>query len=211
MEKEKKYLFLGLFFVFIQIVAIIRNVSSGYNNFFWFCDFASLPIAIGFFLKKDDFVKSIVNIGLFPQIIYILAFVYKIFSGVSILETIPDTSTIFYFTSSIIIHLSTIFALCFTYKTKPRISTLFHSIMFIFGMYVIALFFTNPQDRINYVLSSRTLLPITIPYYTELWSLLTFLIVVLPTQGIQYLIYRYYEKNEGKKKVLNTKSKKEAL
>ena len=116
MEINNKYRIIGVFFLLIQAVAIMRNIMSDYYNFFWFCDFVSLPLAIGFFFRKDDFIKAIINIGLLAQIIYLLFYIYKLFSGVSLLETIPDTITWFYTISSIFIHLSTIFALIFTYK-----------------------------------------------------------------------------------------------
>lgn len=190
MEKNKEYVLLGAFFLLIQAIAVVRNISYGYYNFFWFCDFAPLPLAIGFFLRKDNFVKSIINIGLIAQGIYIVLYIYKLFSGISVLETIPQVTTLFYTISTIIIHLSTTFALIFTYKTKPTINTLFSSLMFLFGMYIVALFFTTPEQRINYVLSSRTLIPLVIPNYTQLWVILTFIVVVLPTQLVQYLIYR---------------------
>src|SRR3989304_809801 len=164
MEKNKKYILIGIFFLFIQAVAITRNIASESYSFFWFCDFASLPIAIGFFLKKESFVKSIINIGLVPQWIYIVLYLYKIFSGISVLETIPDATNVFYITSSIFIHLSTTFALLFTYKVKPTVSTLFSSIVFLFVMYTLALFFTTTEQGINYVLSSKTLTPLVIPH-----------------------------------------------
>lgn len=190
MERDKKYFRIGVLFLVIQIVAIVRNIVSDYNIFFWFCDFAPLPLAIGFFLKKDDVIKSLVNIGLVAQLIYIISYFYTLISGIQVLDTIPTTTTFFYGISSIFIHLSTAFAFFFTYRVKPTIKTLFSSLMFLFGMYVVALFFTTPEQGINYILSSRTLMPFTIPHYTELWVLLTFLCVVLPTQGIQYLFYR---------------------
>ena len=196
MDKNKRYIILGIFFLFIQLIAIIRNVASDYNNFFWFCDFVSLPLAIGFFLKKDNFIKSLINIGLIAQLIYIGAFVYTLISGYTLLNTIPEVRTFFYSFSSIFIHLSTIFALFFTYKIRPTIKTLFSSLMFLFGMYIIALIFTTPEQGINYVLSSKTLIPLVIPYYTELWVLLTFLLVVLPTQLIQYGLYRKFNSKE---------------
>ncbi|MFA5856544.1 MAG: hypothetical protein WC867_04250 [Candidatus Pacearchaeota archaeon] len=196
MEKNKTYLILGFYFLFIQIIAILRNVIADYNNFFWFCDFVSLLLAIGFFLRKDDIIKSLINIGLFAQFLYLVGYFYKIFYGETFLDTIPLVTTLFYTISSILIHLSISIALIFTYKSKPTIKTLFSSLMFLFGMYIIALFFTTPEQGINYILSSRTLIPLTIPYYTELWVLLTFLIVVLPTQFIQYLIYKYFSIGE---------------
>lgn len=195
MEEKNKHLFIGAFFLFIQLVAIVRNIGDNYYNFFWFCDFVPITLAIGFFLKKDSFIKSIVNIGLIAQLMYVSFYIYKLFFGVSLIDTIPPVTTFLYTTSSILIHLSTTFALMLTHKVKPTIKTLFSSLMFLFGMYVVALFFTTTEQRVNYVLSSRTLIPLVIPHYTELWVLLTFLVVVLPTQLIQYLIYR---KSNGK-------------
>jgi hypothetical protein len=190
---DKRYLILGFFFLFIQVVAILRNVLSGYYNFFWFCDFVSLPLAICFFIKKEKFVKSIVNIGLVAQLIYIVVSIYTLLSGNSILDTILLYSNIFYFLSSILIHLSVTFALILTYKIRPTVNTLFYSLMFLFGMYFVAIFFTTPAQGINYVLSSKTLIPLVIPHYTQLWVLLTFIVVVLPTQLIQYLIYKKFK------------------
>lgn len=190
MERNKKYFILGILFIFIQIIAVVRNIASDYYNFFWFCDFVSLPLAIGFLLKKDNLIKSLINIGLAPQLIYIGAYIYQLFSGIPLLDTLPRSTDFFYATSSIFIHLSTIIALIFTYKVKPTINMLFSSLMFLFGMYIVALFFTTQEQGINYILSSRTLIPLVIPYYTELWALLAFLVVVLPTQFIQHLIYK---------------------
>lgn len=135
-----------------------------------------------------------INIGLIAQWVYIIGYVYKLVVGASFLATIPDAPTIFYTSSSIFIHLSTTFALIFTYNFKPTIKTLFLSVMFLFGMYAVALFFTTPDQGINFVLSYKTLIPLAIPHYTELWVLLTFLVVVLPTQLLQYLIYEHSDR-----------------
>jgi len=191
---NKRYLILGFLFLFIQAVAILRNLFSSHYNFFWFCDFVSLPLALCFFFKKDNFIKSLINIGLVAQLIYVTGVIYFLFSGNSFLDTIPSDPNILYFVSSILIHLSTLIALIFTYKVKPTINILFYSLIFLFGMYTVALFFTTPTQEINYVLSSKTLIPFVIPHYTQLWVLLTFIIVVLPTQLIQYLIYKKFKK-----------------
>jgi hypothetical protein len=199
MKNNKQYTLIGLFFLFIQAITIFRNLLSDYNSFFWFCDFVSLPLALCFFFKKEEFVKSIVNIGLVAQLIYIVGVIYAVFSGTSFLNTIPLYSNIFYLLSSILIHLSTSIALFFTYKTKPTINTLFYSLIFLFGMYLVALFFTTPEQGINYVLSSGKLIPwsLVIPHYTQLWVILTFVIVVLPTQLIQYIIWKKSGGNSG--------------
>src|SRR3989338_1129828 len=55
-----------------------------YYNFFLFCDFVSLPLAIGFFAKKNDLIKGLVNIGLLAQCIYLGAFFYKLVTSISL-------------------------------------------------------------------------------------------------------------------------------
>jgi len=69
MKKVDFYFWGGVFFVLLQIVAIFRNLYFDYVYFFWFCDFVPFVLAIAFFLKKDEVIKGIINIGLFPQLI----------------------------------------------------------------------------------------------------------------------------------------------
>ncbi|NCN51835.1 hypothetical protein GW931_02390 [archaeon] len=200
LRENKRYLFLGFFFIFIQIVAILRNILSDYYNFFWFCDFISIFIAIFFFLKKEDLIKAVVNIGLLAQLIFLVGIISSTFFGFSFLDSLPQNYSLFYFLSSVLIHLSVTFALILTYKIKPTIKTLFYSIIMLFCMYFVALFFTNPEQGINYVFSSKSLFSLIIPHYTQLWVPLTFIMVVLPTQLIQYLIYRKFMKGSKSKK-----------
>jgi len=190
MKNRRKYFLAGIFFLLLQCLVIFRNIISDYNNYFWFCDFVCVPLAIGFFIRKDYIIKGLINIGFIPQLIYIGFLGYAFTTGVSLITTIPENITLFYLISSLLIHLSTTFALILTYDKKLETKTLFSSLMFLFVMYVIALFFTAPGQGANYVLSAKTLIPWPIPHYTQLWIILTFVLVVLPTQLIQYIIYK---------------------
>ncbi len=194
--KNQKYFLIGLWFLLIQVIAIVRNYSDSYIYFFWFCDFAPMLFAIAFFMKKDDFVKGLINIGLFAQIIFLIDFFYNAFNNISLLDFMPSFSelSLFYILSTFLLHISTFIALVFTYKTKPSKNTLFSSIWIIIGLYALTLIFTSPIDKINYVYSSGDLLKFAIPYYTFLWPFIVFIFIVLPTQGLQYLIWKIFKK-----------------
>jgi len=204
--------YLGFLFLFIQGIAILRNYLSNYFSFFWYCDFVSIFFAIAFFIKQEHLAKGLINIGLFAQWIFLFDFFYKLFFGISPLNITTSlfNLSIFFILSTLIVHLSTTIVLIFTYKSKPKKITLLYSLGFLILIYVITLIFTSSVGEINYVYSSGNLLnafKFHIPYYTELWLAIAFIVLVLPTQGLQYLLYKLSLKKKvkkSKKKILNT-------
>ena len=101
--------------------------------------------------------------------------------------------------STILVHLATFMALIFTIRIKPNRKTLIYSIVFMFGVYLVTLIFTSPQEYTNFVYSSGNLLNsfnFTIPHMVLLWPTLAFFLVILPTQGIQYILYRIFRKKK---------------
>ena len=194
MKKFDFCVFVGVFFVLLQIIVIIRNLYFDFVYFFWFCDFVPIILALAFFLKKYSIVKGAVNIGLFPQVIYIFGFVMKVFFGISFLGEVDVllNYNMFIIFSSVFVHLATVIAFGFTYKIKPTKETLAYSLLGLVLIYLVMVFFTSPADEINYVFSLSNLLGIEA--LSVIWIPVTFLFVVLPTHGFQYLIYRYFGK-----------------
>jgi len=197
---DKNYYY-AYFFLLVQIIAIIRNLLEGYNYYFWFCDFAPILFSIAFFIKNKNLVKGLINFGLIPQIIFLIDFVYLTSTGISPLgitfHLLKFNS--FAIFSTILVHLTTFFALLFTFRIKPNKWTLFDSIIFMLAVYVIMLTLTSPEGDVNYVYSTGNLLSsfnFTIPHIVWLWPFLTFLIIILPTHGIQYLIYKFFKKHK---------------
>ena len=183
-----------MLFIFLQIIAIIRNLYSDFIFFFWFCDFIPIILAIAFFSKKYHIVKGIINVGLFPQLIYMTGFVVRIFFGISFFRGTDiflnyDTLMIFF---SILFHLATLIAFVFTYKIKPTRETLIYSLLGLILIYFVMIFFTAPIDDINYVFLLSNFFGAKV--FSVFWIPITFLVVVLPTQGFQYLIYKYFGK-----------------
>jgi hypothetical protein len=199
---DRRYYF-GLFFLFLQALAILRNLFYDYNYFFWFCDFAPGLFAIAFFIGNKDIIKGIINFGLIPQIIFLSDFIYATTKGASLLGIRVDLIqfTSFSVLSTIFVHLTTIFALILTLRTKPNKKTIFYSLIFMFAVYLVALIFTPSSGDINYVYSTGNLLNsfnFTVPNIVWFWPLFVSLFIILPTQGLQYVLYRVFEK-----KVLN--------
>ena len=187
-----KYRNIAIFFFFMQIIVVIRNLSTDYTVFFWFCDFAPGVYGVLFLLRKDDAVRGFVNIGLIPQIIFIFGIFYKLFFDVSLLGAATDSLPLstFYVASTLFIHTSSIIALIIVRKRKPSRKTLLYSLLFLIVMYFMTLGFTSPEGFVNYVYAQGSLFDFDIPYYTYLWIPLTFIIVVLPTHIIQYIVWR---------------------
>jgi hypothetical protein len=204
---DKRYHW-AFFFLFVQIIAVTRNLLFDYNYFFWYCDFAPALFSIAFFIGNKNIIKGLVNFGLIPQIIFLIDFIYSVNIGESFLGiTIHQLEfNLFLFLSTILVHLTTIAALLLVYKTKPNKKTLFYSAFFVLAIYLVTLIFTSPLDNINFVYSTKDifkLLNFAIPDVVWFWPFLTFLIVVLPAHLIQHLLYRL-----SKKHILNLKPQK---
>ena len=187
--KNKYYLYASIFAI-IQIIAIIRNYTSDYFNFFWFCDFVPFLFCIAFLLKQDQAVKGLVNIGLFPQIIYFVMMIYSTAQG----NPPPGMSNpvgIWYIISSFVIHFSTIIALIATYKVKPHYQSLLYSLLSLGIIFLVTLIKTAPEESVNYVYQTGGLvLPFLIPHYTLFWIPIVFVVFVLPTHLLQHLMYQ---------------------
>lgn len=192
----KNRYYYGFFFLFIQVVAIIFNYLDRYNYYFWFCDFVPILLSIAFFIKNEDMVKGLINFGLIPQIVFLIDFIYLTNTGNSVLAINLNYQNFTSLTvlSTILVHLSTIFALLFTFRIKPTKKTMSYSLVTMFLIYFMTLIFTSPQEHVNWVYSAGVTLSISIPHLVWLWPLIVTLFAILPTQGIQYWFYKLSKK-----------------
>ena len=129
MKKDRLYILVGVFFVFLQIVAIVRNLFLDFVYFFWFCDFIPIILVAAFFLRSEQIVKGIVSIGLFPQLIYLFSFIVKLFFGVSFLDEtdLLFGHNVFIIFSSVVLHSASVIAFGFVYRIRPKAKSLFYS------------------------------------------------------------------------------------
>lgn len=66
-----------------------------------------------------------------------------------------------------------------------------------FLVYLVTLIFTPSSEGINFVYSTGDLLKsynFLIPNIIFLWPFLTFLFLILPTQGVQYFLYKFFKR-----------------
>jgi len=197
--QKRDYLIFGITFLIIEILVILRNTLLSYNYYFWFCDFAPLLLAIGFFLKKDDLIKATINFGLLTQLIFLIWYLNNIIQGIFIQGRILFNMIIIVLT--ILAHASSILALIFTRKIKSSIKTIYWTIGVILGVWIITLAFTNPSENINILHKIPQEIYFYLPFQKFLWPPIVFLIFALPAHYIQVWIYKLSkDKTKGIKK-----------
>jgi len=197
------YYIIGTFFLLSQLLVFLGNYNSqNYDVFFWFCNHTPLFFAIAFFLKKKHLIKGLINVGFLGQFAWTLDFLGKIFFDVYILSMtnyVFENPTGLWILLPIIIHIfATNVALFFTYKKRPTIHTLFYSLLYIMFLYTSTLAFTLEETNVNWVHQAELDVNLDHDYYTIFWPLITFFLVVMPTQGIQYLLYIHRKRKKKK-------------
>ena len=194
MKKGDLYIWVGVFFVLLQVVAVVRNSFLDFVYFFWFCDFVPIILALAFFFRREQMIKGIVNIGLFPQLLYLGSFIVRLFFGFTFLDEtdLLFSYNVFIIVSSVILHSATVISLGFVYLVRPKVESLVYSFVGLVLIYFVAVIFTMPMDSINYVfLLSNSF---GVDALSVFWIPLTFLGVVVPTHGFQWLVWRYFRK-----------------
>jgi len=194
-NKSRAYLCLGLIFVLLQLFVILRN-GFNYQNLIWFCNFAPILFAISFFIKKPHLIKALINIALIPDILFLIDFFSSSLFNFGIFGRVQPylQENFLFIVATVILHLVAFLALFATYKIKPKKETLLYSACLILFTYIITFLFSSQGSFYNYVYGTRPgYVSIRyIPYMviTLLWPVLVFIFLVLPSQGIQYLIYK---------------------
>jgi len=199
MKKIKnKYFFAGIFFLILQLILIIFNLSNGrLGVFYWFCNHTPMILAIGFFLKDKNIIKSIINVGFIAQFFWGLDLVYSLITQNSLFDITPYVFQHQGFSIIVppLVHLfSTNLALIITIKEKPTKKTLLYSLIYTITLYLVTLILTNPIDNVNCIHEICVFRSFTPLNYNLLWVPLVFLLIILPTQLIQYLFYLIYKK-----------------
>ncbi|MFT4326768.1 MAG: hypothetical protein ACMXYK_04660 [Candidatus Woesearchaeota archaeon] len=152
-----KYMLLGVFFLIVQIIFgfIFFRGPDTFNTILSVCHHIPLLFAIGFFLKKDQFIKGLIHIGLIGQVLWIIDYMSFIFTGSHIwgfTDYMQNITSIVYIIMILIVHfLSTFLALGFVYKIKPERKSIIYSVVYGMILYIIILLFTRPERNVNCV------------------------------------------------------------
>ena len=153
--KKYKYSISGTYFILLQILIVhyIFFASNLENDIiFWMCNLFPILFAIGFFTKNITLIRSLINLILIVQILWVLDFFQILFFNYSFLGGI--TSYLFQNKNmvlpTIFIHSSSILALFLIYKEKvKKYDDLILSVILCLTLYTISLNFTNPANNIN--------------------------------------------------------------
>lgn len=198
-----KYFKGAVFFLVLQIIISYYLIVEGsITILIWFCNHSPILFSIAFFLKNKGMIKGLINFGLLVQIVWIVDFFNVIITGNSLFGVtnyLFESENFSSFFVPIVVHMfGVLVAFLITFKEKPSKKDLIYSGTYIVLLYLITLIFTNPEFNINCI-QKFCLEEITFPYYTLFWPVGAFVVVVLLTQGIRYLIWKRYSKNKNTK------------
>ncbi|MDZ4231460.1 MAG: hypothetical protein U1C52_01575, partial [Patescibacteria group bacterium] len=188
----KRHLYWGVFFLLLQILVIVRNLSTDYFSFFWYCDFAPALFALLFFWRNEQAVKGLISIGFFMQLAYTLIIIVKLIFDVTLFGFVINFPLeAVYVVPTLIIHSGTMLALVTTYKTKPTKESLAYSLGFLVFIYALVLLFTDPATtpagNYNFIYFPQLFNDFSL--YTEIWVGIAFVLVAIPTYLFQLFVW----------------------
>jgi hypothetical protein len=206
--KENKFTVTGIFFLILQLMLIYKYTHIlAFSNMLWFCSHTPILFAIGFFMKNMNIIKSLICVGLIPQIIWIIDFVGKILFGTFIFGVTDYmflNMTIFTFSVSVIEHfLSAPLALLLTYKYKTEKKVLVYALIYLIIILFLSITLNAEDYNYNLVRNIRIFDEFTFKGYTIAWPLLAMILVVIPTYYMQKYVYKktkHYKKKKEKKR-----------
>ncbi|MDP4012963.1 MAG: hypothetical protein Q8R00_05160 [Candidatus Nanoarchaeia archaeon] len=199
---KNQYLVVGIFFLILQGITFYANYeATDFNVFFWFCNHTPLIFGLAFIFKKFDVIKALINVGFLSQFLWTTDFLSKVFFDtylLSITRYVFEDMNGMWVLIPILIHmLGTNLAFFMTYKRKPKIRTLLYSLVYLVLIFGITTNFTLEERNINCIQQICGLPNLTFPNYTYFWPAVAFFLIIIPTQGIQYLIYRLHRRRTG--------------
>lgn len=201
--KKNKYYVAGTFFLILQIGLLYKYLFLlDLSNLLWFCSHTPLIFAFAFFTKNTNIIKTLISIGLIPQLIWIIDYLGKIIFGIFIFGATDymfiSAPFISYIISIFEHFLSTILALIITYKIKPKKKTLLYAFIYLLAILILSLTLTT--ENYNYNLTRHILIggEFTFPGYQYAWIFLAMILIVIPTYYLQLFIYKRSQKKKPK-------------
>jgi hypothetical protein len=85
-----------------------------------------------------------------------------------------------------------------TYKIKPKIEVLIYSAIYVMTIYALSLAYAPMERNVNCTHEICGLNEYTFKGYIFFWPILVFMVIILPTQGIQWLAYKWHRKRINK-------------
>ncbi len=200
-RERKKYMVMGWFFLAIQIFIILGVYKIGNNSIlYWFCNHTPIMFSLAFFFRKKEIIKSLINVGFIPQLIWTLDFTVRLTTGEVLLgiTNYVFEKNGFWVMLPILVHLfSTNMAIIVMHNENPTLKSLYYSLFYLVVLFLISILFTNPEANINCIYEVCGF-DITFKGYTYLWVFIAFSLIIIPTYFFQRLLYFYFNKPKKK-------------
>ncbi len=187
MYPKETFILTGIFLILLLILVTIRNLrSKDYTLFFWFCEISPIILSIGFLTENIQLIKSVINIGLFPQIVSLvfltIAVLFK--QDVSVFKGIRKKGKL-YITVSYLLHLfSVILAFILTSSFRATRISLVYSFIILSIVFTLSILFTPAHRNINFV-QNLDFLNFKHRFYKYFWIAKSFILIVIPTYYLQ--------------------------
>jgi hypothetical protein len=190
---EKKYKYLAIYFIILQILIIYRNyILDDLILIFYFCNHIAILLAFGFFTKNFQLIKGLINIGLIPQLIYAIEFFSEIIFKTNLISSTGDlhTYSTITFIITLFIHFTTLFiAFYFVKNIKITKQSLIYSFSYILILYFTTILFTPIEYDLNCVYNACEISFLQFNNFIYLWIPITILFTIIPTYYIQKIIF----------------------
>lgn len=171
----------------LVILTLVRNIrQKEVRELVWFCELSPLLLIIGLLFRNTQFIKGVINIGLFTQTLTLITLALVIFSNFKIV-TFKRTKSkgFFYIAVSFLLHiLSVNLAFIITIYDKATPLSLVYSIFILASLFIVTYIFTDHEKNINFI-ESLDFANFKPRYYKYVWLILAFLLIVLPTYFFQ--------------------------
>jgi len=202
-SRNNLYFIAGVFFLILEAIVIFVNLDAGRPMvLFWFCNHIPLFLSFAFFSRNTALVKAFISVGLIAQALWTIDFIGKVFFDTFVFGYSKYVFGIqgFELFVPIIIHMFSIaIAFLATLREKTDKRVLLYAFVYLVVLQAITLAITLPEDNINCVQKICGFESINLPHYSFIWSILVFLILVLPAYLLQVLIYnKLYKKSNAR-------------
>ncbi|MFP4401966.1 MAG: hypothetical protein ACLFPL_01940 [Candidatus Nanoarchaeia archaeon] len=188
----------GLIFFCIQIFIFAINFQAEDKSFYyWFCNHIPILLSLAFFTKQYQIVKGLISVGLISQLLWIIDLSLGYFEIIlfGFTSYVFELESLLSVVSILFIHVfSTLLALMFTIHIQPTRKSLYVSFIYLILLQIITLTLTPEFENINCVYEICGVESLTPPFFSLLWSILTFIVMIIPAFFIQIGIFKLYEK-----------------
>ena len=193
-----------VFFVIMALVVLWALLPHEWSRtlVFWYCNNISLFFAIAFYEDNMQLVKGLSYVGILPQLLWISDFISHLvgFDLANTANYIFVEGFTFSNNVSVILHMTVpIIAILYTFRIRPRPQSLFYSIVFIIGLYVMTLAGTAPADDVNCVFNAC--LQFSFHYNAIIWPLEMIILALggyALHEGLYLLFQKYVEWKRGR-------------